>query len=100
METRIKRQRQPTAQKSGEKEQRVQHRSDAEQKLRAVIAELPSRAEAEEMLRLCGSPCTLGELGLPEGTDLLERSAEFAPYVRNRLSLLKLIAAEKRTLAP
>lgn len=78
----------------------VVDRAEAEQKLRAVIAELPSRAEAEEMLRLCGSPCSLGELGLPEGTDLPERSAEFAPYVRNRLSLLKLIAAEKRTLVP
>lgn len=78
----------------------VADRSRAEQELRAVIDALPTMEEAKEMLRLCGSPCTLGELGLPENTDLTERSAEFAPYVRNRLSLLKLIAAEKRTAEP
>ena len=35
METRIKRQRQPTAQKSGEKEQRAQHREDDRKKQRS-----------------------------------------------------------------
>lgn len=77
----------------------VTDRAEAQRKLRDVLQELPTAEQAGEMLRLCGSPCTLGELGLPEDTDLTARSAEFAPYVRNRLSLLKLIAAEKRTLA-
>ena len=71
----------------------------AEAEVRSVLAELPTAEEAREMLRLCGAPTTMAELGLPEDSNLTASSAEFAPYVRNRLSLLKLIAAEKLTTA-
>lgn len=71
----------------------------AESAVRAVIEELPTVQKATELLQLTGAPSTLAELHLPQDTDLCERSKEFAPYVRNRLSLLKLIAAESVTLS-
>lgn len=72
----------------------VPDRKMAEEELRRALAELPSREEAEGMLRAFGAPAAPYELGLSADTDFVRRSCAFAPYVRNRLSLLKVIAAE------
>lgn len=67
---------------------------EAEAELRRAVGALPSREDAERLLRACGAPASLSELGLPEEEAFIRKSVEFAPYVRNRLTLLKLIAAE------
>jgi len=71
----------------------------AEKALRELIDSLPTADEAAEMLRACGAPSTLGEIGLPDAAEFAARTLEYAPYVRLRLSLLKLIAAERVTTA-
>ncbi len=56
---------------------------------------LPSSNEIRDLLLSCGAPVTLTELSLPESEDFIERSALFSPYVRNRLTVAKLISAVK-----
>ena len=73
----------------------VQDRVEAEKRLRAVLAELPEAEEVRNMLRLCGAPASLAELDLPDDEAFIARCAAFAPYARNRLTLLKLIEAER-----
>ena len=73
----------------------VQDREEAEKRLRAVLAELPEAEEVRNMLRLCGAPASLAELDLPDDEAFIARCAAFAPYARNRLTLLKLIEAER-----
>lgn len=58
--------------------------------------ELPSAEEIEKLLVLADVTRTPGEVHLPEDDKFIARSLEFAPYVRNRLTLLKVIAASAR----
>ncbi len=73
----------------------VADKADAEARLRAVLEELPSADEVRGMIRLCGAPASLAELDLPDDAEFVARSAAFAPYARNRMTILKLIEAER-----
>ena len=75
----------------------VADREAAERALREALSALPTRAEAKTLLELAGAPTDTAALGLPQDVDFDARTAEFAPYVRNRFTLLKGIAAEART---
>ncbi len=70
-----------------------------ESKLRALIAALPSEDEVVSLLRKCGAPTMTGELSLPQDELFFEKSLTFAPYIRNRMTLLKVLQAEKDTLS-
>ena len=65
--------------------------AEKEAKIRALIEELPSVDFIRDYLRSVGAKTTLSELGLPDNSDFAAKSLEFAPYVRRRLTLLKLI---------
>ena len=69
----------------------------ADSQIRQVLAELPTPDEASNLLRRCGAPCSLAQIGLPEDDDFILRSLAYAPYVRNRLTLMKMMAAENVT---
>ena len=70
---------------------------DAEkaEKVRAEIDLLISPEALERILRLGGAPTTLSELGLPDDEEFIKRTLGFAPYVRKRLTLLKVLSAKR-----
>lgn len=61
-----------------------------------AASELPSAEEIEKLLELSDVTRTTAEVNLPEDEEFAACSLEFAPYVRNRLTLLKVIAASAR----
>ncbi len=62
--------------------------------IRAVIAELPAYEKLYSEMKLCGCKTTLAEIDLPQTTEFLTQSLRFAPYARNRLTLLKYLEAQ------
>lgn len=70
---------------------------DAEkaEKVRAEIDSLISPEALERLLRLGGAPTTLSELDLPDDEEFIARTLGFAPYVRKRLTLLKVLSAKR-----
>ena len=70
---------------------------DAEKavKVRAEIDSLISPEALERLLRLGGAPTTLSELDLPDDEEFIKRTLGFAPYVRKRLTLLKVLSAKR-----
>ena len=69
--------------------------ADVISKIKQNTAELPSSDEIRDLLLACGAPVTLSELSLPDSPEFAEQSALFSPYVRNRLTVAKLISAVK-----
>ena len=51
------------------------------------------RAELRRLAESAGCMTTVAEAGLPADEAFLEKSLAYAPYVRNRLTLLKIISA-------
>ena len=70
---------------------------DAEkaEKVRAEIDSLISPEALCRLLKLGGAPTTLSELDLPEDDAFISRTLAFAPYVRKRLTLLKVLSAKR-----
>ncbi len=65
-------------------------------KIRAIrknAEELPSVEELTELYKAAGVPMTPTEIGLPDNVDFIGKSLEYAPYVRNRITLLKVLSA-------
>ncbi len=58
------------------------------------IVSLISPEKLERYLKIAGAPSTLDELGLPNDPEFVKRTLAYAPYVRKRLSLLKIISAK------
>ncbi len=58
------------------------------------ISRLIAPERLERYLKLAGAPTTLTELGLPDSPEFIEKTLAFAPYVRKRLTLLKIIEAK------
>ncbi|MCD7775881.1 MAG: iron-containing alcohol dehydrogenase [Firmicutes bacterium] len=61
----------------------------------SMIDSLPSAEFVEKTLSACGAPVTTAELSLPEGDDFIQKSLLYSPYVRNRLTLSKIISAHR-----
>ncbi|MBQ8333290.1 MAG: iron-containing alcohol dehydrogenase, partial [Clostridia bacterium] len=55
--------------------------------------DLPELEEIENLLKIAGATCTTAQIGLPAEDAFTEKTLTYAPYVRNRLSLLKVIKA-------
>lgn len=58
------------------------------------IAALISPEKLERYLKIAGAPSTMQELGLPSDKEFICKTLAYAPYVRKRLSLLKIISAK------
>ena len=56
-----------------------------------LIDELPGTEKIKKFLLSVNAKTTLGELGLPNTPDFAEKSLKYAPYVRRRLTMLKII---------
>ena len=69
--------------------------SDGQSKLAGEeISKLITPERLERYLKIAGAPTTTAELGLPDSPEFIERTLAFAPYVRKRLTLLKIIEAK------
>lgn len=62
-----------------------------ENEILTLIDSLPQVDEIKNYYKLIGAKSTLSELNLPDTAEFISKSLEFAPYVRDRLTLLKVI---------
>ncbi len=58
-----------------------------------LIESLPAPEKIRDLLRSCGCPAALDEISLPDNDKFTKLSLYFSPYVRNRLTLSKIISA-------
>ena len=58
--------------------------------------DLPETDALENLLKTAGATLTTAEVGLPADDAFVEKTLTYAPYVRNRLTLLKVIKAAER----
>ena len=65
------------------------------EKVREEIDSLIAPEALERLLRFGGAPTTLSGLGLPDDDAFVAKTLEFAPYVRKRLTLLKVLSAKR-----
>ena len=73
---------------------RIALRPSTDRELRAAAAEvLPPSEEAERLLKLAGAPVTPTEIGLDSSEEFAAKSLRFAPYVRDRMTMLKALDA-------
>lgn len=73
----------------------AEHVAERESALIKLIGELPEPAFIRQYLKSCGAKITLVEIGLP-GTEAFKNiSLKYAPFVRRRLTLLKLTATNR-----
>lgn len=56
-----------------------------------ALTELPEPEKVASVLREYGGKTTIKSLGLPDTEEFLSVTLKYAPYVRNRLTLLKLL---------
>ena len=65
-----------------------------DREIREAAKLLPSPAEIERLLKLAHAPTTTEEIGLDGSEKFIAKSLHYAPYVRDRLTLLKVLEAE------
>jgi glycerol dehydrogenase-like iron-containing ADH family enzyme len=63
--------------------------------LRELIGKLPDAGFICNYLKSCGAKTTLAEIGLPDTEKFIRQSLAYAPFVRRRLTLLKLTASDR-----
>ena len=71
--------------------------ADTDRALKEAEKSLPSAETIEALLRDAGAPTTCGEIGLDGSPAFLGQSLRYAPYVRDRLTLLKVLMAAERS---
>ncbi|MCR4906711.1 MAG: iron-containing alcohol dehydrogenase [Clostridiales bacterium] len=76
---------------------RIRITPDTDRRLKEAEKLLPSAEAIEDLLRRAGAPTTCGEIGLDGSPAFLEASLRYAPYVRDRLTLLKVLMAAERS---
>ncbi len=70
---------------------------EVEEKIKALFAALPDVDTLRALAKKAGCMTTRAEAGLPTDEEFLETTLRYAPYVRNRLTLLKILSACKMT---
>lgn len=60
-------------------------------RIRQLIRELPDPDKLEAFMKSIGAKTEIAQLGLPADSEFLAKTLEFAPYVRRRITLLKLL---------
>ena len=63
--------------------------SEKKQELAKILREIPSAEEIGTLLKKAGAPAEMNDIGLPE--ELIPLSAKLSPYVRRRLTCMRLI---------
>lgn len=58
------------------------------EEIRRIVAEIPAKDALEAMLASVGAPATMADLGIAPGK--LSRMLQFAPLMRNQLTLLRM----------
>lgn len=58
--------------------------------LKNAMSELPEPEFVRSYMQACGCRLSLDSIGLPDTSDFLIKTLEFAPYVRRRVTMLKL----------
>lgn len=61
-----------------------------------AASELPSPDKIKQILNLAGAPVSTSEIGLDPSVEFVDRSFRYCPYVRNRLTLAKIISASEK----
>lgn len=72
---------------------RIENERTTENAIKKAAEAIPDADELENLMKIASAPTTAGEINLPTDEDFMEKSLRFAPYVRNRLTLLKVISA-------
>lgn len=65
----------------------------AEAEIHKLFAALPDAATLRALAEKAGCTTTMTEIGLPEDAEFRAKSLRYAPYIRNRLTLLKILSA-------
>ncbi|MBE6614447.1 MAG: sn-glycerol-1-phosphate dehydrogenase [Ruminococcaceae bacterium] len=76
---------------------RVDDIAAADREVKALFAALPDAGKLRALAESAGCMTAIAETGLPEDDSFREKSLQYAPYVRNRLTLLKILSACKIT---
>ena len=69
---------------------------DTDERIRRAAEEVPKPEEIEALLRAAGTPTSPADIGLDDSPEFIVKSLRYAPYVRNRLTLLKALTAAKK----
>lgn len=72
---------------------KISDRDEINRRIAEAADLLPSADEMEKLCRLASVPTSLEQIGLPGGEEFIKKSLKFAPYVRNRITLLKILSA-------
>ena len=72
---------------------RVEDPAGTDSAVKALFAALPDAGTLRALAVSAGCMTTMEEAGLPGEEEFRERSLLYAPYVRNRLTLLKILSA-------
>lgn len=72
---------------------RVTDPAETAAKVNELFAALPDAAVLRSLAESAGCMTTVAEAGLPSDDSFRETSLRYAPYVRNRLTLLKILSA-------
>lgn len=71
----------------------VNCKTSALDELKRLTRKLPDTEKIRDLLASFGAPSTLSELSLPDDVEFVKKSTIFSPYVRNRLTVAKIISA-------
>lgn len=72
---------------------KITDRAEINRRIAEAARSLPSAEEMKELCRLASVPTAPEQIGLPAGEEFVKKSLKFAPYVRNRITLLKILSA-------
>lgn len=61
--------------------------------IREAYTKIPSIEELRELMQQADCVSCLSEIGLPDEEEFIEKTLQYAPYVRDRLTLLKVLDA-------
>ncbi|MBE6568765.1 MAG: sn-glycerol-1-phosphate dehydrogenase [Ruminococcaceae bacterium] len=75
---------------------RIDDVAKIDEAIHAAWAKIPSMDELRGLMQKADCVSRLSEIGLPDEEEFIEKTLQYAPYVRDRLTLLKVINACER----
>ena len=75
---------------------RINDEKAVDEAIRAAYAKIPSIEELRELMQKADCVTKLSDIDLPDDPAFIEKSLQYAPYVRDRLTLLKILEACNR----
>jgi glycerol-1-phosphate dehydrogenase [NAD(P)+] len=68
---------------------------NSETLVRKEVLKLILPEKLNQYLKIAGAPTSIEEIDLPNNSDFINKSLNFAPYVRRRLTLLKILSSKR-----